>query len=65
MRTSTSLLLPALILKSTVEAIQFQPVYTINTLPLISEAGQSGTNACGSIDSQSSMCQNVYIKLVF
>ncbi|GJJ15048.1 hypothetical protein Clacol_009323 [Clathrus columnatus] len=35
--------------------------YSYNNLPAKSESGQSGTNACGTDSSSSSMCQTVWI----
>ncbi|KAJ7719502.1 hypothetical protein B0H16DRAFT_1795251 [Mycena metata] len=38
--------------------------YSANALPATSENGQSGTNACGSGQSQTSKCQTAWIKYV-
>jgi hypothetical protein len=43
---------------------QYTATYSPSNLPDTSQTGQSGTNACGTTDSQSSECQNVYINSV-
>ena len=43
---------------------QYTATYTPGSLPDHSQDGQSGTNNCGSTNSQTSMCQNAYMNSV-
>jgi len=53
--TSLALLLPAFV------AAQYTATYDYNSLPDTSEQGQTGTNRCGTNNSQDSMCQTVVV----
>ncbi|KAG9034608.1 hypothetical protein FRB95_012928 [Tulasnella sp. JGI-2019a] len=42
----------------------YSATYTFGNLPNITETGQSGTNNCGTVSSNSSHCQNVFVNSV-
>ena len=55
-----SLSVVALALPLVAHAQTYSATYEPDTAPATTEEGQSGTNKCGSTNSQDSMCQNVY-----
>lgn len=62
---AASTILAALAAVGTVQG-QYSATYTPSPsgLPKTTEQGQSGTNDCGTANSQTSMCQNIYINSI-
>lgn len=60
MLASPPLTLTLLCLPLAAYAQTYSATYEPDTAPATTEEGQSGTNKCGSTNSQDSMCQNVY-----
>ncbi|ORX34305.1 hypothetical protein BD324DRAFT_683723 [Kockovaella imperatae] len=64
MRSMAKLPLALTLLALPLASAQYTATYTVGDLPNTSQQGQSGTNNCGTTDSQTSECQNVFLNSV-